>query len=254
LIFAPPALVERFLPAAMTRAVAPGASKKLDLVAVKLVQDQLVLTPGSQMLAAARHLIDVTTDDAYSHVPLIDPTKGIFHADCSELVDYLTQQVKPKALLDLPVDVGHTEPRAWNYYSFLNDQPLVNTAAATGDWARIGKPAELAPGDVIAWKNTAYVPGQGSTGHVMLVSALPTPTLEGGKLVGFDVPVIDSTSHGHGAADPRTASGKNGLGEGTVFFPIDPTGAAAGFSWTPAHTPGAEPPRTPTLAFGRLLP
>jgi hypothetical protein len=255
LIFpAVPALVRHFLPAPFTRQAGSDTAKKFEAALEEQVRDQLSTSPGTRMVLAARALLAVTTDDAYSHVPVIDPAKGIFHADCSELIDYLTKQVKPKALAVLPVDAGHLEPRAWNYYSYLKNQPLVNSPAATGDWGRVGKPGELALGDVIAWKNEAYVPMQSSTGHVMLVGELPQPSVENGRLVGFNVDVIDSTSHGHGPGDVRAVGAKTGLGEGTVFFPIDAQGNATGFSWTPAQAPGSEPPRPPSMAFGRILP
>ena len=247
-------LIQNFLPSIARREGAAGASRNLGAAAVSMAKDSLALDPGARMLAAAKQLLATTTDNSYSHIPDIEPEKGIFHADCSELIDFLTSQVKPAALKDLPVDPGHMEPRAWNYYSYLKDRPLVDTPAATGDWGRVGRPAELTQGDVIAWKNEEYVPGHGSTGHVMLVAELPHPVSLDGQLVGFDVPIIDSTSHGHGPGDPRAEGGRSGLGPGTVFFPTDPSGAATGFSWTPAATPGAQPPRNPTLAFGRLLP
>ena len=97
-----------------------------------------------------------------------------------------------------------------------------------------------------------YVPGKSDTGHVMLVSELPKPVKAHGRVVGYDVPIIDSTSHGHGPGDPRAKEARTGLGEGTVFIPTDAGGRATGFSWTPAGAAG-DPPRPPSLAFGRLM-
>ncbi|HEY9723371.1 MAG TPA: hypothetical protein V6D47_15275 [Oscillatoriaceae cyanobacterium] len=239
-----PALIQHMLPQKVARVAAHESA-----VAV----DHLALDPGTRMVAAARELLARSTDNQYMHVPDIEPSKGIFHADCSELIDYLTQQVDPKALTDLPLDAGHPQPRAQDYYAYLHDRPdLAPGSTPQGDWAQVGKPAALQPGDVIAWKNPDYVPHQSSTGHVMLVSELPKPVQKNGAIVGYDVPIIDSTSHGHGPGDTR-APGQTGLGQGTVYFPVDAQGAASGFSWTRSGAPNALPPRPPMLAFGRLL-
>lgn len=222
-------------------------------VAAKVAGDTAVLSPGARMLARARMLLAATKDDSYSHIPDIEPAKGIFHADCSELIDDLARNTNPDALKELPLDAGHPEPRAENYADFLRSRPLVGSASPGEHWGQVPSPSRLAPGDVIAWKNDAYVPGQSSTGHVMLVSDVPQPVRDGSGVVGYNVPIIDSTSHGHGPGDDRVPGVKTGLGQGTVYFPVAEDGHATGFSWTPAGAAGAAPPRPPALGFGRLL-
>lgn len=210
--------------------------------------------PGTRMVAAAHKLMAQVKDNHYSFTCDIEPAKGVFHADCSQLVDYLAGEVNPAAVADLPRDAGHPEPRADNLYDYLHARPLIDPARPlpVGHWGRVGRPAELLPGDVIVWKNEHYVPHKSSTGHVMLVAATPQPVRQGQRILGYDVPVIDATAHGHGPGDNRTA-GRSGLGQGTIYLPTDAAGIVTGFSWTPANTPGGKPPRPPVLAFGRLL-
>jgi hypothetical protein len=217
-------------------------------LATKLAADHLALSPGSQMVADARKLLAGLSDNAYAHTPEIAPEKGIFHADCSDLINWLTGHENPAALKEVPVEVGQELPRARDYYDYFRTQPATT---AKGDWARVGKPRELAPGDVIAWKNEQYVPGKSSTGHVMMVTELPKAVTKAGQVVGYDVPIIDSTSHGHGLGDTRP-TGHSGLGEGTIYLPVDGQGQTSGFSWTSSGSPG-DPPRPATIAYGRLL-
>lgn len=213
----------------------------------------LALDPGARLVAAARKLKSSVRDNKYSHDPTIVPEKGVFHGDCSDFIGYLLGKVNPKALKGVPVDAGRVEPRARDYFAFFKDRPLVGGGAAKQPWGKVRRPADLRPGDIVAWKNEAYVPGKNSTGHVMLVTEAPRPVRREGKLLGYDVPIIDSTSHGHGLADPRKRGGQTGLGSGAVFFPTDEAGLAIGFSWNPSVDAAREPVRPPILAFGRLL-
>jgi hypothetical protein len=235
---------------ALADRTAVATTREESRIATEFVADRLTLSPGKRMVEDARKLLATVSDNQYAHTPEIAPEKGIFHADCSDLINYLTKKANPRALKQVPVEAGRLEPRARDYYDYFRKQPKVNTVSGA-EWAQVGKPRELAPGDVIAWKNEQYVPGKGSTGHVMMVTELPRPVTREGRLVGYDVPIIDSTSHGHGIGDTRP-TGKTGLGEGTIHLPVDPQGQTSGFSWTPANTPG-DPPRPATIAYGRLL-
>ena len=217
-----------------------------------MARDGLVLSGGAKMLAEARALMAATRDNAYAHIPEIAPERGYFRADCSELIDYLAGHVRNDALAGVPLDAGHGQPRADNWQAFLAGRPAAGTPAARHGWGQVPAPGALQPGDVIAWRNMAYTPGHGDTGHIMLVAGAPAPVARAGKVVGYDVPIIDSTSHGHGLADDRLKGVKSGLGQGAVFFPVDATGAATGFSWTPSAVATDLPPRPPTLGFGRL--
>lgn len=242
----PAALLNPILNRLEAPAVVASAS---EAVTRRMAGDAASVSAGARMLTAARQLLATTTDSAYSHVPDIRP--GYFRADCSELVDYLAGRVKPEALAELPLDAGHPQPRADNYFQYLKTRRAAGATAAGDRWARVPQPAQLEGGDVIAWNNDEYVPGKSSTGHVMLVSGVPREIRVGGRVAGYDVPVIDSTSHGHGPADDRVPGVKTGLGQGTVYFPVDARGEATGFSWSPAASHDAV--RPPALAFGRLL-
>ena len=206
---------------------------------------------GARLVFAAHRLMARITDNRYAFTPEIDPQRGVFHADCSDLIDYLALKVRPDAIAALPRDPGHDAPRAWNFYSYFMAQPLVGQPAR-GPWLRVGTPGALLPGDVVAWKNTHYVPHESSTGHVMLVSDMPRVVKQAGAIAGYELPVIDATASGHGPTDPRH-EGRSGLGQGTVYLPVTANGEAAGFAWSAVHGAHASTVREPSLAFGRLL-
>jgi hypothetical protein len=210
------------------------------------------LAPGTRLAATARKLLAEVQETAYTHVPEFDPAHGILKCDCSELINYVVKLVNPKALEGLPTDAGHPWTRAHNFEEFFETLPLVGKPGKQA-WRKVEKASHLAPGDVVAWKNAAYVPGKGQTGHVMLVADKPRPVHVDGLLKGFDVPVIDSTSHGHGLGDLRNAE-RNGLGQGTIFIPTDLQGLPTGFQWESSLTPNPTATRPNTMAFGRLAP
>lgn len=207
------------------------------------------LAPGTRLAATARKLLAEVQDTAYTHAPVFDPAHGVLKCDCSELINYLVKAVNPKALDKIPHDAGHDWARAHNFQEFFAG---LEARGGKQGWHKVEKASHLAPGDVVAWKNAAYVPGQGQTGHVMLVADKPRPVHEGGLLKGFDVPVVDSTSHGHGLGDLRNAE-RNGLGRGTIFIPTDAAGLPTGFQWESSLTPNPTPTRPNTISFGRLV-
>jgi hypothetical protein len=175
----------------------------------------------------------------------------VLKCDCSELINYLVKQVNPKALDHIPHDVDHPFARAHNFEEFFAGLPGVGKPSQEA-WRKVEKASHLTPGDVVAWKNAAYVAGQGQTGHVMMVVDKPRPVHVDGLLKGYDVPVVDSTSHGHGLGDLRNAE-HNGLGKGTIFIPTDGAGLPTGFQWESSATPSPTPIRPNTLSFGRLV-
>lgn len=205
---------------------------------------------GDRMLSVATQLMADGREVFYTHRPDIDPGNGIVACDCSELVDYLASKVAPGSLARIPVDPGFDHPRAWDFYTYFRTLP---SAPAPGlSWSKVGQPADLRPGDVIAWQHPGTISNHADSGHVMLVAGPPQAIRQDATLLGYDVPVIDATSHGHGPGDSRGTTG-TGLGRGTIFLPTGSDGRPTGFSWTPYGAPGALPPRPPSLAFGRLV-
>jgi hypothetical protein len=237
--------VERILPRA------PGLSSPL---LRPIARERAAIDPGIRVLAAARELRAAVTDSAYAHTPQIEPDRGFFRGDCSDLINFLLEKVDAAGLAAVPVDAVTKAPRSRTYFSFFKDLPAISEFSAGQKWSRVPRPADFRPGDIIAWKNAAYLPGKGSTGHMMLVSGPPVPVVREGRIAGFDVPIIDSTSHGHGVADPRLKGKLTGLGEGIVYFPVDEKGLASAFSWNPSGEVNAGPLRPPDLAVGRLHP
>jgi hypothetical protein len=156
----------------------------------------------------------------YDHTTDIDVATGTFDVDCSGLVNYVLQQAVPAGFAELQGATAQ-RPLASDYGSFMG----ALSAQAT-NWVEIARPAELLPGDIIAWDEPKSVDSS-DTGHVMIVVAAPVQAT--GEV---DVHVFDSTDTGHGKTDPRTTDNTTGVGEGTVAVTVDAQGAATGYRWS----------------------
>jgi hypothetical protein len=84
-----------------------------------------------------------------------------------------------------------------------------------------------------------YPPGQGNTGHIMLICDTPRRR-EATKPIEpatdqWEVPVIDSSESGHGKMDTRRRSDgqfNRGVGEGILRLFTSSDGKIAGYSWS----------------------
>ena len=119
---------------------------------------------------------------------------------------------------------------------------------------RIKRVADVRPGDVLAVK---FPPGVGDTGHVMLVDQPPTtrpasaPVVPG--TVQWDVVVIDSSQHPHGADDTRRhPAGAEGVGRGTIRLYAAADGTVAGYAWSESDKSEYRPQADRDLVVGRI--
>lgn len=142
--------------------------------------------------------------------------------------------------------LGTTSPYADTYHAAI---------VAQNNFTRINNITQVQPGDIIAIK---YL-DSGTTGHAMMVDALPkahsalTPLVAG--TTQYSITVIDSSSGSHGAADTRRTSPSatgNGVGRGTIRVYVDAALKPVGYSWSdeagsPYYTMAQRP-----LAIGRI--
>src|SRR5262249_4347772 len=142
---------------------------------------------------------------------------------------------------------GVRRPLARHYY---------DTIAAQKGFLRIDKIGDAQPGDIIAIK---YPESKKDTGHTMLVTATPkrrnatAPLVEG--LVQWEVPIMDTSSSGHGKSDSRRKNDggyRGGLGTGILRIYSDKNGAIAGYSWSTLAGSEFHDAKAYAIAVGRL--
>ncbi|MEO7092067.1 MAG: hypothetical protein ABI175_02375, partial [Polyangiales bacterium] len=184
-------------------------------------------TPAASLIAleAIRELstMKLTT---YEHTTSVDESKGQFIYDCSGFVGYDLTKAIPDALGTVSAASGTARPLAKDFELFFEAIPV---GGKTGRWHRVTTPADLVPGDVVAWLKPADV-ASSNTGHVLIVRGPVTKNPK--RADEWLVPITDSTSTPHGVADSRSATGTTGLGTGTIGLLVDAKGAPIGYRWT----------------------
>jgi cell wall-associated NlpC family hydrolase len=184
----------------------------------------------------ARRTLGRVRETSYRHATTVDEEAGAYHVDCSGFVDYLLARAAPAALAALPRSPPrHPRPRAADFVAAVS--------AGAPPWRRLGRVADLEPGDVVAWLRPEDSPSK-NTGHVMIVDGPPRPRAAG----EWAVPIIDSTGLRHGASDSR-ARESTGVGRGTIVLVVDAAGAPVAFRWSQASTARA---RATTVVLGRI--
>ncbi len=178
---------------------------------------------GAALLGEANRIVGRVRASTYSHKTHVDEGAAEYDVDCSGLVDYALGRVCPDALEALPRNGAGKRPLAKHFVELIDG---LAPGQKKGRWKRVGKAAELAPGDVVAWLKPADVTSN-NTGHVMIVRA--PVSAESGEV---SVPIIDSTSMRHGADDSRFASKATGVGIGTIHLIVNDRGEPVGYRWS----------------------
>jgi hypothetical protein len=191
---------------------APAASAAGSSVAPLPATAAASTTAGERLHAAAEALVAQVRTTRYAHRWRADPATGHYEADCSYLVAQLVRTVAPQALAAVPRERGFDRPRAFRWYRFFAS--LERDGPRDG-WTAVGTVAAARPGDILAWTNEPFDPGD-NTGHVMIVASQPEPA--GDRR--WRVVVIDATGTPHDN-DTRTGSG---IGRGAIFLETDEAG------------------------------
>lgn len=174
-------------------------------------------TLADRLATEARLAVANARDTAYEHRDDIDPARGRYRTDCSGLVNFLLKQVDPALLGPL----ARKRPVARTYYRHF----AAAGPSAHGDtsraWGRVLRGADLRPGDIIAREYTR--PRPGATGHVLVVTGRPIPVMRDGRIVAYDIEVVDATRSPH-RNDTRKRGGPGGVGRGIISVQVDEQG------------------------------
>lgn len=204
--------------------------------------DPTVTKPATR---AASKLIDLAdeidrsrTDTVYSHATRVRRSQGIYHFDCSGMINWMLERVAPTAL----ASVGRERPVASSYVRVIEKAP---TDRARRGWQHMADIEDVRPGDIFAWRRPASWPKGGNTGHVGIVLAKPEPVPE---LVGaYVVRILDSTRWAH-QYDSRSED-ETGFGTGTILVMTDGAGKAIGYGW---HGTASRGWNETDVVFGRV--
>lgn len=185
-------------------------------------------TKASKKLLELVASIDSTrTDTVYSHSTRVRRKAGIYHFDCSGMINWMLERVSSKALETL----DRERPVAASYVRVIQKSP---TSKSRGGWQQIADIEDVEPGDVFAWRRPKDWPKGGNSGHVGLVTARPSkvPYLEN----AYVVRVVDSTRWRH--QDDTRGEGETGFGMGTILFMTDGNGHPIGYAWFGSESNG----------------
>ena len=219
-------------------------NRRLTLTALSVLLAPLTLLAsgsGDQLAAEADRILKNVKTSEYAHKTEVDEPAGSYKLDCSGLVCLALKKANPEALKVVPKTGTEKRAFAHDFFECFNAAPTPDKAAADSKWVKIEKLAQAKSGDVIAWKNENYQPGE-NTGHVMIVVAAPEPDGDG----IFKVIVIDSSAHGHG--NDTRKKGESGVGRGTLWFSVNAEGEPVGVRFT--SRTGTLNPKT--MSVGRL--
>jgi hypothetical protein len=192
---------------------------------------------GQTLADAAADTLESIKETHYEHKAHVDKVAGVSDVDCSGFVDYLLKRIVPDQYKQLPIEAGHTRPRAEVYYDFFAG--LAQTPKA--GWEVVQHFSDLRRGDVIAWKKEAAAQESGDTGHVMIVAQ--TPVRNGAD--SYRLTVYDSTKSPHD--NDTRAPGTNGIGKGDLFFYVNTEDAPVAFQFSSQRHVHQAP-----IAMGRL--
>ena len=168
--------------------------------------------------------------------------------DCSDFAALLLEHTYHLSAAGMTKLTGKHRPLASTWHDAIG--------AGRGGLTEVKSLADARAGDLMAVK---YPPGEGDTGHVMLIVGPPArrtasaPVVPG--TVQWDVPIIDSSKSGHGPSDTRhrpDGTFDNGVGKGQVRLYTGADGAVAGYAWSDAEKSEFRPQSAHHLVIGRL--
>lgn len=195
-----------------------------------------ILTLGQRLVA---ELPSPTPANAYGAPALVtwaglDGFEQTTHrARCASLITQLLRSSRGYSSGELKSWFGSASPTAAQYRIAIASTP-------TPALNRIGRIADLTPGDIVAIEY-ANEPDGDDTGHMVMVAGAPQPTAGGPALDGttqYAVEVIDATKSPHGSGDTRRYfedgawKSQPGVGRGRLRLYASLDGSPAGYTWS----------------------
>jgi hypothetical protein len=181
-------------------------------------------TGGDAVAAEAERLLKHAHHTHYQHDPVVDAKAGRYDVDCAAFVGVVLEAAAPQHFEHVPKAGEERYPRAFEIFEFLHADP------APHGWQRVARLEDAKRGDVIAWRTAKVAPGR-DTGHVLVVAH---PPVFHASLHAWTVHVYDASNVAH-YDDSREREGKfhSGVGEGTIRFKVDASGAPSAFQLGP---------------------
>lgn len=184
------------------------------------------------------HIDDTRTDTTYKHSTKVRTKQGLYHFDCSGMINWMLARVGKSALETL----DRERPVAATYVRIIQKAP---TTRSRGGWQHVANIEDVEPGDLFAWRRPADWPKGGNTGHIGVVIAKPAAVAHIKN--AYVVRVIDSTRYRH--QDDTRNEGETGFGSGTILFMTDDDRNPIGYAWYGSASSGFY--RT-DVVFGRV--
>lgn len=248
-----------------TRALGTAA-----LIGVSLIGATAAAADPLEHLWLAEELVETITPATNSYG---SPTKLTWAGEngheystvVAKCAPFVTELLKKAYGVDIKEWFGASSPHAACYHDTIEDED---------GFTMIESIEDVKAGDVVAIRNydsgcnissCGSYSGCSSTGHVMLVTAVPTPRVATKPLISgtlqYTLKVLDSTSSPHGAGDSRwqanpNNSDDNGAGTGTMRVYVDaddPDLPIVGYTWTSASGSTYFTPGKREMVIGRLL-
>lgn len=175
---------------------------------------------ATELLAMSDEIAKQGTDIEYSHSTKVRRKQGLYHFDCSGMLNWMLKRSSKRALESL----GRERPVASTYVKTIAKAP---SSRGRKGWQNIVDIEQVEPGDLFAWKRPKNWPRGGATGHVGIVAAKPVAVRHIDN--AYLVRIIDSTRYRH--QDDTRARGETGFGSGTVLFMTDDRREPIGYAW-----------------------
>jgi hypothetical protein len=197
---------------------------------------------AKKVMATISLIEDKLSSTRYQHFTVVNPKKGIFHWDCSGMVEWILGKAAPKARSVL----SKKHPTAKEFYTVISNR---STQKPHKGWLRLHGPNSIGPGDVFAWIKPSFWKHRKNTGHVGIVLSAARPHPSHGNVWLLDV--ADSSRYLH-ENDSRPPDGNGGYGTGTMAFLFGEDGSALAYGWY--GTEQSVDTYVPTsIVFGRVV-
>lgn len=179
----------------------------------------------SRVLDVLSQIESSLTFSRYTPYTRVDAKAGIYEWDCSAMAAWVLRRATPAAWHGVKQrsPTGRIVAR-----DFVRQIASVRVDRPAWAWERVGRVADMRPGDVVAWlKPNGWV--SNVTGHVGFVMTAPEPSqrIAHGYLIRF----ADASRYQH-QDDTRSEADRDGYGVGTILLIGDPeTGSPIAYGW-----------------------
>jgi hypothetical protein len=181
-------------------------------------------TPEAERILKKTYRIQANIKDTDYVTPAsIDEAAGKYHLTCGVLVNLVIENCLPRHFEKMTALNGGRKFGSSSYYRVLSAEPF-DTSGQNG-WQQLRSPADVRPGDIIAWFGIDPETGRRNS-HVLVVDSLPGKTIDG----EFKIKVIDSTFRGHKMSPAEKT--QVGIGTGFMWFHVDEGRKIDGYRWS----------------------